>query len=101
VSSEPVSFAGTATWYDFSNAQSKAFSNNLKHLGDGVYGLYSGDINADDIIDALDLIDIDNEASYFSTGYLATDLNGDGIVDGLDISICGENASSFISRKTP
>jgi hypothetical protein len=101
VSSEPVSFAGTATWYDFSVAQSKAFSNNLKHLGDGVYGLYSGDINADAIIDALDLIDIDNEASYFSTGYLATDLNGDGIVDGPDISICGENASSFISRKTP
>ncbi|QLH45627.1 MAG: hypothetical protein HWD58_08435 [Bacteroidota bacterium] len=67
----------------------------------GVFGLYSGDINQDGVIDGLDYNDWEVDNNSFGSGYLATDLNGDGIVDGLDFLLWETNNNSFIGSVTP
>ena len=61
------------------------------------YGMYSGDVNQDNTIDASDAAIIDNDAANLVTGYSITDLNGDMIVDATDFAIIDENANRFIS----
>jgi len=55
-----------------------------------------GDVNQDGIIDGNDLSLIDNDASNFVTGYVATDLNGDLFVDAADLSIVDNNSINAI-----
>jgi hypothetical protein len=101
VSSVPVSFSGTSINHDFSANASNAYGSNLKDLGSGKYGIYTGDTNGDGGVNTLDLIDIETNANSFISGYATPDLNGDGIVDILDIIIADTNAAAFISAKTP
>jgi len=61
------------------------------------YGMYSGDVNQDNTIDASDAAIVDNDAANLVTGYSITDLNGDMIVDATDFAIIDENANRFIS----
>ena len=63
--------------------------------------MFSGDVNQDGVIDAFDLITIDNAAANHSTGYLPEDINGDGAVNEADLNIAGSNASQFVTKKTP
>jgi len=86
--------------FDFTSAQSQAYGNNMVLIG-SKYCLFSGDVNQNGIIDASDLLLIDNDAFNFENGYLSTDLTGDGAIDGSDLSICDNNASNFISKITP
>jgi hypothetical protein len=65
------------------------------------YGMYSGDVNQDGIIDGTDTQLIDNDANAFVTGYSIQDLNGDNFVDGTDALTAGNNAFNFISVITP
>ncbi|MBK7030332.1 MAG: hypothetical protein IPH45_14530 [Bacteroidales bacterium] len=99
-SSVPVSFAGGMINYAF-DAPAKAFSANLKQLTDGRYALFTGDVNQDGLIDAEDLIPVDNKASNQVSGYFPEDLNGDGTVTNLDIELLYQNTSSFIRKKLP
>jgi hypothetical protein len=99
--SQSISFSGSTTGYNFTDGVSKAWTNNLKLIGPGVYGIYSGDINGDGVVNNQDLILLDSDASIFRQGYRNTDINGDGIVDALDIIITDNNAASFVSKKTP
>ncbi len=101
VSAVPVSFSGYTMNYDFSDVASKAYGNNLKLTADGRYALYTGDVNQDGIVDAGDMIPLDNDAGNSLTGYLASDLNGDGFVNLADLSILENNANSFVSSRTP
>jgi hypothetical protein len=66
-----------------------------------MYCIYSGDVNLDGTIDASDVSSIDNDASNFLSGYVATDLTGDSFVDGSDFSIADNNAFSFVSVIRP
>jgi len=61
------------------------------------YGMYSGDVNSDNTIDAADAAIIDNDVRNLVTGYAVTDLNGDFIVDGSDFAIVDDNAFRMIS----
>lgn len=61
------------------------------------YGMYSGDVNLDNTIDATDAAIVDNEAASIVTGYSVCDLNGDLIVDATDFAIIDDNAYRFIS----
>jgi len=70
--------------YIFHNASSKAYGGNMADLGNGVWGLYSGDINQDGSIDFLDYPQLDTDALNGELGYLSSDLNGDASVDFLD-----------------
>ncbi len=91
----------STTSYNFSNNALKAYGSNLVNLGSGVFGIYSGDINQDGLIDRNDFTDVDNDNSNFASGYLYTDTNGDGFVDGNDFTLIDNNGSMFISISRP
>lgn len=127
-SAQPISFYNSSITYSF-DLPSKAYGNNLKMMqtnyvvysGDlnsingigsilpntkqnqntSYYGIYSGDVNQDGVVDTGDMSMVDNSASLFSNGYLPEDVNGDGIVDSQDMTIIDNNMSAFISAKTP
>lgn len=82
-SANPITFAQN-TNYDFTDAANKAYGDNQISIGSNLYGLYSGDINQDQTIDALDYILQDEDVILSSSGYLSTDLTGDGVVDLFD-----------------
>lgn len=100
-SMSPVSFSPGQVTHSFTTAASQAYGNNLKPLAAGVYGLFSGDVNGDGVIDASDTEMIESDASVFKTGYHPTDLNGDGMVDALDLIISDNNAAAAVERIIP
>ena len=94
--------------YDFTTSASQAYidenSNNdsMVLVEPGVWALYSGDINQDEVIDGLDeqLFANDSFASLFG-GYYATDLNGDGVVDGTDSPFLVANILNTVYSQHP
>jgi hypothetical protein len=87
--------------YDYTNAPAKAYGNNMKNLGGGVFGFYSGDINQDEVIDGSDATDLDNDIFNSEFGARPTDLNGDGTVDGSDATYFINNAFNSIFANYP
>ncbi|MBL0106463.1 MAG: hypothetical protein IPP52_03990 [Ignavibacteria bacterium] len=91
------SFSGDVLNFDFLSS-ANVYGGNVG-LIDSVplwYGILSGDVNQDGIIDGNDLSLIDNDASNFVTGYVVTDLNGDLFVDAADLSIVDNNPINAI-----
>jgi hypothetical protein len=101
VTSSPLSFSTPAVSYDFSTNSAQAYGSNMKNMGSGVYAFYGGDENGDGAVDGLDLIDLENAANAFSTGYVLTDINGDGVVDGFDLILGENNALNFVTWRHP
>lgn len=90
--------------YDFSDQLAKAFGENMVQIDSNPvrFGLYSGDVNQDKIIDLTDVISIYNKSILFITGsFIQEDLNGDKIVDISDISTCYNNTRKFIGSILP
>jgi hypothetical protein len=100
-SSSPIPLQGNFVEYNFCNNPASVYGNNLKMLSSGLYGLYSGDCNADGHIDQNDLLSIQNSVTGFSKGYLISDLNGDGITDASDLVIADNNAAHFVEALNP
>lgn len=92
--------AGSAFSYNFTTAASQAYGSNL-FLKNSKYCQYSGDVNQNGIIDLNDVIQINNDASLFLSGYKTTDVNGDSYVDLSDIIIASNNASNFVTKLVP
>jgi Dockerin type I domain len=89
-------------YYDFTDAATKAYGDNLKPVGNNKFGIYSGDVNQDKAIDITDLAIIDNGILNYATGtFLPADLNGDSYVDITDSQIAENNAVNFVTAKTP
>jgi hypothetical protein len=86
---------GVTVNYDFTTSANKAFGDNMKQVG-SVWVLFSGDINQDGVVDALDRSVCWNDRNL--SGYYATDLNGDGVVDALDRSICWNNRNISVQK---
>lgn len=101
VSAIPVSLSGTLLNYNFTNQASMAYGNNMLQMSDGKWALYGGDVNQDGFIDTGDMSPVDNDASNFASGYLATDINGDGMTDTADMTTIDNNAANFIGSITP
>jgi len=99
-SASPVPFASSSITYDFTTEASRVFGSNQKQI-QGIYCLFSGDINQDGIVDSGDIIRIENLEPSFAAGYLSEDLNGDGIVDSGDFILLDNNTRSFITTMTP
>ena len=97
----PVSFAGSTITYNFSDAANKAYGNRLKDLGEGVFGLYAGDVDANGLINLADVDSAADSATAFATGYIPTDVNGDGSVDALDLILIDNNAAMALSVAHP
>lgn len=98
----PLARGGTYG-YNFSIAPSQAFGNNQIQVDASPvrFAIYSGDVNRDGTVDATDVSAIDNAASNFISGYVATDLTGDNFVDGTDFAIADNNAANFVSVIRP
>lgn len=92
--------AGSVHNYDFTISADKAFGNNMI-IKNSKYCIYSGDTDQDGLIDLSDLLQINNAASIFTTGYVSTDLNGDRLTDLTDLIIANNNSSVFISKIIP
>jgi len=101
VSAAPVSFAGSTVEYNFSDAAGKAFGNNMKQMTDGSWVLYTGDVNQDNSVDATDIAQAGTAASAFSTGYLSADCNGDGIIEAADLILIDNNSKAFVQALLP
>ncbi|MBS1519259.1 MAG: FG-GAP repeat protein [Bacteroidetes bacterium] len=102
-SKEPVSFYNSQLGYDFTTEVMKAFGDNLVQIDSSPiqFGIYSGDVNKDGVIDLIDCSLIDNDIYNLVTGYVQTDLNGDGIVDIADQVIADNNGFYFVNKITP
>ena len=81
-------------FYDFTTSASQAYGNNML-LKDGLYCIYSGNVNGDDVIDAEDLLAVDNAVFNYESGTSIANLNGDNIVDIEDMAICDNNARAI------
>lgn len=99
-SANPVLFSAS-TSYSFSSSDAQAAGSNLVNLGNGVYGIYSGDINQDGSVDFNDYPSLDISSSNGDLGYLPYDLNGDASVDFNDYPIIDINSSNGIISITP
>lgn len=99
-SADPVTVPTTST-YDFSSAASMAAGDNMKDLGSGVFGFYTGDINQDGNIDTIDYPLWETDSNNFESGAFPTDLDGDGNVDTIDYPIWETNSNSFIGTIAP
>jgi hypothetical protein len=97
----PVSFAGTTISYNFTDASIKAYGNRLKDLGEGVFGIYAGDADANGLINLADVDSATASATAFATGYIPNDVNGDGTVDALDLILIDNNAANAVSVAHP
>jgi len=95
--------AGGVTNYNFTSSASQAFGNNMKQVDASPvrFGIYSGDVNQDGVVDGSDAAGIDNDAFNFVTGYVVSDVTGDNVVDGSDAAIADNNAANFVSKITP
>jgi hypothetical protein len=100
-----IAFAkGSTASYDFTDAQSKAYGNNLIQVSSSPerWAIYSGDVNQDGYVDPLDIALIDNDSYYYISGNaLSTDLNGDRYTDPLDLSIADINSFNYIGIQKP
>ncbi len=100
-SSPQVISPSTLLNYDFTTSAAKAYGSNMKNLGGGVFGFYSGDINQDEVIDGSDAPDLYNDADNSEFGVRVTDLNGDGSVDNSDTPFFTNNADNSIFSDHP
>jgi hypothetical protein len=98
-SGQTVYFTGSTVNYDFTNALNKAYGNNLSDLGDGNFGIFSGDVSdavlgrgfQDGVVESQDYADEENAVSQTLLGYQPEDLTGDGIVETSDYSLMENN----------
>jgi hypothetical protein len=100
-SAVPVAMSNAGVSYDFSSSQTQAAGDNLKDDGNGIFLIYSGDLNQDGSVDFNDYPFLDIGSSNGDLGYLATDLNGDASVDFNDYPLIDVNGSLGIIEVTP
>lgn len=100
-SASPVTISSNGT-YNFSTAASQAYGDNQASMGNGVYAIFSGDLNQDMFIDASDFpfFDSDNAAGILLS-YVITDINGDGFVDASDFPVFDVNNQLGVFALTP
>ena len=108
-SSNPISLSGAAT-YDFTNNLTNVYSGGdlsiptMRNINEGLYGMWMGEMNDDDFIDAVDYLPfaahviLSNDGLYMLDG----DFNGDSYVDAADYgSVYDYNSRQGIYMKRP
>lgn len=95
--------SGSTINYDFTYAAAQAFGNNILQIDSSPlrFGIYSGDVNQDGVVDLADGSQIDNDALNFASGYLSTDVNGDNVTDLADAVFADNNGFNFVGKITP
>ncbi len=100
-SAAPVPFLESGTAYDFTDASGKAYGANQMELEPGVWGIWSGDVNQDRLIEATDYSLAENAVVNFAFGYVPEDLTGDQLVEASDYSLIENNLLLFLFVITP
>ena len=100
-SSSPVSFSPSIVNHSFTNAINKAYGDNLKELEPGVFAIYVGDVNQDEVVDLSDLVEMDTDLTNGTVAYIVYDLNGDGVVDLSDLVAIDENLTNGVVSMYP
>lgn len=100
-SASPVLMSASGTSYDFTTAANKAAGSNMMDDGNGVYLIFTGDINQDGSVDFNDYPVLDIASSAGLLGYDVSDLNGDASVDFNDYPMIDVNSSNGIISITP
>lgn len=100
VSAASINLA-SANNYNFTSAASQAFGSNQVELATGVFGVYGGDVNQDDILSGADLVGATADVRGGITGYVITDVNGDGVLSGADLVRIAANVRAGIEILNP
>ena len=102
-SNTPQQFTASVLDYDFTTANTQAYGDNMIQINASPvrFGIYSGDVNQEGIIDLNDVLMIYNDANAFGSGYVVTDINGDSVVDLNDVLIAYNNSVGFVAVIRP
>ena len=103
-STVPLNMSNGVVNYDFTTDASKVYGSNQQEVDPypyAIYAFHSGDLNADENIDLIDLSYIETDINNFQYGYIGSDINGDGNVDLLDVPIIETNINNFIYSLHP
>ncbi len=87
--------------YDFTSTINKAFGDNLKDDGNGVFMIFTGDITQDGSVDFNDYPELDIDSNNGNLGYLVTDLNGDASADFNDYPRIDINSNNGVIKINP
>jgi hypothetical protein len=99
--SNPVTFTSTSLSYNFTDAATEAYGNNLIQKGTK-FCIYGADVNQDRTIDLKDASPIQNAINNYLAGYLLpTDVTGDHLVDLKDSSVEFNNQSNYVHAQCP
>jgi len=93
------SFAGSSISQSYDNL-SEVYGGNLIQTNEG-YANYGGDSNQDGIVDSIDMLETENDATVMIFGYFASDVNGDGLVDSVDMILAENNATTMVMEILP
>jgi hypothetical protein len=97
----PISFNQLTINYNFTTAATQAFGDNQKQIATGVYALFVGDVNQDEVIDLSDLVAMDTDLTNGTVDYVVYDLNGDGVVDLSDLVAIDVNLTNGVVSMYP
>ena len=101
-SSAPVYKGDCSMSYNFTTAATQAYGDNQVEVEQGVFAIYTGDINQDGFIDSFDFPALDTDIFNGVSGvYVNTDLNGDGFVDSFDFPLFDVNSFNGVTVMTP
>jgi len=95
-SANPVSFSAQNINYNFTDSETKAYGDNLKQVAPGIYAIFVGDVNQDEVVDLFDLVDMDYDFTNGTVAYIVYDINGDGVVDLFDLITMDENFTNGV-----
>ncbi len=89
--------------FSFNADSSKTFGKNVIRVDESplTYAIYNGEVTSDGAVDLDDILDVYNDASNFSTGYLKSDITGNRITDLSDVLITFNNAGNFVGVIKP
>lgn len=98
----PVLVGSTPITYDFTDANTKAYNENMVEVEPGIWAIYSCDVNQDGYVDGFDYPDFDTDSQLgLFLVYTGTDFNGDGYVDGFDYPVYDLNAQNGVTGYSP
>ncbi len=84
-----ISLSNSSSLYDFTISPFSVFGNDLADLGNGNYGMYAGDADANRIVNVLDYSTVGN--NLFQFGYKMGDLDLNGVINILDYGMTNKN----------
>lgn len=101
--SSTVHFNESTSFYRFDVTDTSVLGSNelIVETSPVRYGMYSGDVNQDDAIDLNDILQINNDANIFVSGYEITDVTGNNLTDLDDVLIAYNNATAFVAAVVP